>query len=589
MKSLKQAMRRPARTLLGILLITLAAAVLCVCLGQSLAAGAADGLIDEKYLTVAFPSDLYSPEAHEWALSYAAEHPEIIRKICSSVLASAYIPDLGHENFTARLHYTDEDGVRDISYAPFDRAVFLIEVKDEETEGQYLGEIASVLALEDGYSDPTGFTVRFSAAADLTVGARYLVSAADYLDLDYLLRNSLSQKKHVDLFPAFDHEKTELRGKTARVKYGHLFTLISGGDLEYYRHAEFECGPLAPARIDGSVETFLASTAGAEWQTYINDLEISYRSFPAVGVNSLDDLAHFARGGAQITDGRTFTDAETAQGARVCIVSEELALRNSLAVGDRIGISYYPTPDTEAFNPANPAPAVYDGEGMEIGAAESYEIVGIYRKGDPWAVTDYQNFTPNTVFVPKNSINAPTASPVGGLFTLFILENGSMETFAHAVADAGFDEYLFFDDNGWGDMQRGIAEYGESANRIVPLGFAVWGVVIALFLMLYPARLGRELDTMDSLGATRASRIAFVLSSSAIILAAGSILALGAGLLLWDGVTDFLTSSVGGGLELGASLSDFIAITASQLAIALASVLVLAVPLTRTRGLERRK
>ena len=78
MHSIKQSMLRPARTLLGILLITLAAAVLCVCLGQSLAAGATDSLLDEKYLTVAFPSDLYSPEAHEWAVAYAAEHPEII-------------------------------------------------------------------------------------------------------------------------------------------------------------------------------------------------------------------------------------------------------------------------------------------------------------------------------------------------------------------------------------------------------------------------------------------------------------------------------------------------------------------------------
>ena len=76
---------------------------------------------------------------------------------------------------------------------------------------------------------------------------------------------------------------------------------------------------------------------------------------------------------------------------------------------------------------------------------------------------------------------------------------------------------------------------------------------------------------------------------SALILFAGSVLGFGAGLLLWDGVTDFLTASIGGGLELGASLSDFITITAAQFAIAILAVLVLAVPLTRTRGLERRK
>ena len=584
MHSIKQSMRRPARTLLGILLITLAAAVLCVCLGQSLAAGATDSLLDEKYLTVAFPSDLYSPEAHEWAVAYAAEHPEIIKEIRSSVLASAYIQSLEHENFTTRLHYTDEDGVRDISYAPFDRAVFEIEVKDIEKAGTVVGEIISVIALEDGYSDPTGFTVRFSSENELTVGARYLVSTANYVDLDYVLRNSLSQKKHIELFPAFDHEKIEMRRQGARIKYGHLFTMISDQDLEYYRHAEFECGPIAPMQVDGFAE---AAILNSEWEKYISDLEISYNTFPTVGVDSLDDLAHFARGGAMITSGRAFSDAETADGEKVCIISEELALRNSLKIGDRIDVAYYPTPDGEQFNPANPAPAVYGGE--EIGEAISYEIVGIYRKGDPWAVTDYQNFTPNTIFVPKNSINAPYAEPVGGLFTLFVLENGTMEAFAHDVAEAGFDEYLFFDDNGWSDMQRGISEYGESANKIVPLGFAVWSVVIALFLLLYPARLGRELDTMDSLGATRVGRIGFVLASSSIILFAGSVLGFGAGLLLWDGVTAFLTASIDGGLSLGASLTDFLAISAAQFAIAIIAVAILSVPLTHSRGLKRRK
>ena len=584
MHSIKQSMRRPARTLLGILLITLAAAVLCVCLGQSLAAGATDSLLDEKYLTVAFPSDLYSPEAHEWAVAYAAEHPEIIKEIRSSVLASAYIQSLEHENFTTRLHYTDEDGVRDISYAPFDRAVFEIEVKDIEKAGGVVGEIISVIALEDGYSDPTGFTVRFSSENELTVGARYLVSTANYVDLDYVLRNSLSQKKNIDLFPAFDHEKIEMRRQGARIKYGHLFTMISDQDLEYYRHAEFECGPIAPMQVDGFAEAAILNT---EWEKYISDLEISYNTFPTVGVDSLDDLAHFARGGAMITSGRAFSDAETADGEKVCIISEELALRNSLKIGDRIDVAYYPTPDGEQFNPANPAPAVYGGD--EICEAISYEIVGIYRKGDPWAVTDYQNFTPNTIFVPKNSINAPYAEPVGGLFTLFVLENGTMEAFAHDVAEAGFDEYLFFDDNGWSDMQRGISEYGESANKIVPLGFAVWSVVIALFLLLYPARLGRELDTMDSLGATRVGRIGFVLSSSSIILFAGSVLGFGAGLLLWDVVTAFLTASIDGGLSLGASLTDFLAISAAQFAIAIIAVAILSVPLTHSRGLKRRK
>ena len=94
---------------------------------------------------------------------------------------------------------------------------------------------------------------------------------------------------------------------------------------------------------------------------------------------------------------------------------------------------------------------------------------------------------------------------------------------------------------------------------------------------------------MDSLGAPRAKRVFFLIGTSFIILFAGSVLGLGAGLLLWNGVTDYLTASISGGLDLGASISDFVRITAAQLAIALIAVAIIALPLTRTRKLDRRK
>ena len=87
MHSIKQSMRRPVRTLLGILLITLAVAVLCVCLGQSFSASVADDGIEDRFITLAFPSDTYSREAHEWALAYAAGHSDTVKSVSSAVKA----------------------------------------------------------------------------------------------------------------------------------------------------------------------------------------------------------------------------------------------------------------------------------------------------------------------------------------------------------------------------------------------------------------------------------------------------------------------------------------------------------------------
>ena len=237
---------------------------------------------------------------------------------------------------------------------------------------------------------------------------------------------------------------------------------------------------------------------------------------------------------------------------------------------------------------SNPTSAYYDSLNTPLSASEEYTVVGIYRKGDAWSVFDMQNITPNTIFVPKSSITVAYEEAIGGIFTSFVLKNGTMEDFALTVAEAGFDEAFLFDDSGYAKTMAGLEEYGESANRIVPLGFAVWSVVILLFLLLYPARMGRELDTMDSLGARRVKRIFFVLGTSSIILFSGSALGLGAGLLLWNGVTDYLTASISGELDIGASISDFVKITAAQLGIALVAVDVISMPLSRTRRLDSR-
>ncbi len=617
MKSFRQIWRRPTRTLLGIMLITLASAVLCVCLGQSFAASVADKGIDEKYITVAFPSDTYGAQAHEWATAYARDNPDIITSVSSPVLASAFIGGISHDNFTDQLHYTDMAFVRRIPYSPYDRAVFeitLTEIEDRGIEKAIKGEIKNVIALEGGYSDPTGFSAQTVmifpsdeafAESGLEIGGRYLFCARSYVDNDYLLRNALSQAKRMELFDAFDHSKSEPRRGGMRVKYGTLFTMLYQDQLAYYRNVEFVTdtetheGYNIPSyvRLEGSAEEFLASDAGAEWKQYIDDLKISYNTFPIIGVDDLMHLSHFARGNAEVIEGEAFTAEELAGGAKVCLISETLALKNGISVGDTLDLSYYEKDEdypgekllSQGEGVMSPASAIYNSDTTPLGESEGYTVVGIYRKGDAWSADDFQNFSPNTVFVPKNSISSDYEEAFGGLFTTFILKNGSMEDFAHTVADAGFDEAFLFDDSGYGDMKAGIEEYGESTNKIVPLGFAVWSVVIALFLMLYPARQGKELDTMDSLGCTRAQRMGFVLSSSLAVLIPGSILGLGAGIFLWKYVTEFLTASIGGGLSIGVDISDFIMITLAGLALSLIAVIILALPLTRTRGLDRRK
>ena len=56
MKAIKQLLRQPLKTLLGVLLMTLAVAVLCICVGQSLASQYTKKGLNERFSTVAIAS-----------------------------------------------------------------------------------------------------------------------------------------------------------------------------------------------------------------------------------------------------------------------------------------------------------------------------------------------------------------------------------------------------------------------------------------------------------------------------------------------------------------------------------------------------
>lgn len=115
MKSIKQMLRQPVKTLAGLLLMTLAVAILCVCVGQSLAAKTTNDLLNDRFTTVAIPTGLQTMEqASDWITSSvtlpeelqtwleeaAASHPDVVKGIMKQGILSAFIPELTPLNYT---------------------------------------------------------------------------------------------------------------------------------------------------------------------------------------------------------------------------------------------------------------------------------------------------------------------------------------------------------------------------------------------------------------------------------------------------------------------------------------------------------
>lgn len=116
MKAIRQLLRQPTKFLSGVIAISLAVCVLCVCLGQSLVARKTENALGDQFTTIALQTTKYNfsmepcvdedgnegsivhwsaslPEDIEnWIADTAQSRPNLVATVASPGLASAYIP-----------------------------------------------------------------------------------------------------------------------------------------------------------------------------------------------------------------------------------------------------------------------------------------------------------------------------------------------------------------------------------------------------------------------------------------------------------------------------------------------------------------
>ena len=207
MLSLKTTFRRPIVSALGILLVVSMTAFLSVGIGQAYAANNTLATIEDKFTTVALMTEKFRNQSNvtlqfgditktqvtrqfpEKVIDFLDElpekYPDMVKEVSSAGLASAYIPSLTVDFFT---DHSFEDSVEKKNYtAPWARpsgtpyccAMFEIElteigepfseesymeitadqtkaVFETEYRSQLKGKITSVVALHEGFDDPTG-------------------------------------------------------------------------------------------------------------------------------------------------------------------------------------------------------------------------------------------------------------------------------------------------------------------------------------------------------------------------------------------------------------------------------------------------
>ena len=657
MITFKNAFRRPLATIFGILIIVAEVAFISIGVGQAIYAKRTIKSIDYSSTTVALMTEKYQikesgshnqmvaqgtvpEEIKNWLSETAEKYPEIIKTVSSPGLASAYIPELTLDLYVEYEYPGFDFEISTVAArmpfpygAPYTCVIleFVLSEMDEPTrwysraqqvDGTEVkietdvsvnvkGKVTAAVDLQENYDDPTGYEVTFQwiardieefEALDLTVGEKYILYGTDYRDngwkhnsksVNLVLKDEASRHKYIWTESSDGTLTPELVTERSYINENGETVICS---VEEYRE-RYSVPTIA--HVPDGVDAFLASEEGAEWRTAIEHIEINSHAFPVIGVQKLGYIADFARENARIVEGRDFTQEELDSGERVCIISETLAAKNGIGVGDTIDMNYYIYDWSVPYQSyikdgrgvVEPAPYFYTST-TGLTDKESYTIVGLYRDETEWTYVegDLYSFTPNTIFVPESSVTGSMDYSDQAFFRTYVLKNGSVDEFQQMVADAGYDGLFVCYDQGYSVISESLYAYDEVAMRALIVGVSASLVLAALYFILFPLQQKKNVMLMSTLGAPRKNRIAYILGSNLCILLPGTVLGLLLGIGAWQTVSSLLYSSVKAELYLSIDVNVPILLTISviQFIFIFSVAAIFALLMTRDRKMYQR-
>lgn len=642
---IKQLLRKPLKTLLGILIILLASAMLCVSLSQYVSFFRTRDSVESKYTTIALPTNKYKieqsvDEQGHPVFIYSDSQPIEVQQFLSSLcvnlpqeiqseehheLISAFCKNtdsLNWAEFYNESAYTGEgDGTTVISEYPYTCA--LIVFKADEISEPYpyatsnptidlpentasdgnmavdiTGTVISAYMLHKGFDDPAGYTIRLTvhgetadslAKIGLNKNDIYIAYGNDYADWNWELKKQIGlitkgayercswdniimlSQEEIDSLPVNSPEEMAKNGFTEKViaiyndsesekkiylnrheldmiescsltvecspsllagafdGYVEQFDMTSGSMIsipckdfnDMYARASIE-------KLSGSVEDFMANDENELWQQAADTIEINNHSFPVIATDNLMSVAPFGLQDAFIAEGRTFTEQEYDDGAKVCLISETLANRSGLGVGDEITMRFYEEDYNSPWNllstkSANPEAAFYSVYKGFSSDETAFKIIGLYRQKQEWSEGAYA-FTPNTIFVPKKSAVGQTAENDSGIFYSLLLKNGTADKVDDYLAKNGYGGLLAYYDQGYSYISENLNEFFSTSVKMLLVGIIGWCIFLAVFLFMYPAQQKTEAERLWRLGAPKDFVSGYYISTNIWIVLIGIIL-----------------------------------------------------------------
>ncbi|MDO5411253.1 MAG: hypothetical protein Q4F21_12525 [Lachnospiraceae bacterium] len=253
--------------------------------------------------------------------------------------------------------------------------------------------------------------------------------------------------------------------------------------------------------------------------------------------NDLTSIPAYHLGGASLKEGRLITEEEYEKGAKVCMVSDQMAAYQGWKIGDKLDMQFF---KSDAIVNSNLemywSQPVWTQETEGFFYHDQYEIVGFYTQNP---VTGNSGIAPSTLAMPWYTIYIPekaventtpvTERPVHGALLSIRLENGSIDRFLDDIEALGLTEakegeyqpVFSFYDQGYSLVQPGLEAMHGMAQLLLLLSALLLIVTCILLAFFFAQNQKQSVGIFRMLGGSRGKAIRAVLVCALLITVVG--------------------------------------------------------------------
>ena len=240
-----------------------------------------------------------------------------------------------------------------------------------------------------------------------------------------------------------------------------------------------------------------------EWKRIKEFYQVQNTSIQVTAVKSIENYTDFYLGASILSGGRLWTDQESNDGKKVCVVHASVAAKMGLKVGDQFDLKTHYSDDSRFF---------YDSINSKNNFRETqtYEIIGIYHK-----LAD--NSAP-MIFVPQSSLkNIPDKQQRYNMLTVTI-KNGEGRTYQKLVEKELNNHFaMTVYDQGYEQTVSPIYAMRTNACLILILCGCCCLVILVLFGLLFVVKQKETIAIMTSLGTKKRSILYYITSGAFMI------------------------------------------------------------------------